>query len=29
MKESVKIALTVARNIMRETDKDNKFLETK
>lgn len=29
MKESVKIALTVARNIMQETDKGNNFLETR
>lgn len=27
MKESVKIALTVARNIMKQTDSNNKFLE--
>lgn len=29
MKESVKIALTVARNIMKRTDVKNKFLETR
>lgn len=29
MKESVKIALTVARNIMKITDKNNLFLETR